>query len=273
MNFKLMLRLFGLLLMVEGIGMFLSTIIAFISNGDDLMALAVSSLICILPGFLVFRLTAGYKSHLPRREGFFAVVVGWLIISVMGALPFVLSGYIPRFTDAFFETMSGFTTTGASIVENIEVFPRGLLFWRALTQWLGGVGMIVLAISFLPGVGIGGMHLFDAESPGISVDKVSPRIYQTARRIWGVYLFFTLLEMVLLMAGGMTWFDSICHSFTTMATGGFSTKQASIAAFQSPYIEYVTTLFMIIAGSNFSHLFFTMMGKPSLLLKDKEHRH
>lgn len=272
MNFKLMTRLFGLLLLVEGIGMLLSTFIAFLSKGDDALALAVSSIICIVPGFLAFRLTSGYKSHLPRREGFFAVVMGWIIISVMGSIPFVLSGYIPRLTDAFFETMSGFTTTGASIVENIDSFPRGLLFWRSMTHWLGGMGIIVLALSFLPGVGIGGMHLFDAESPGISIDKVSPRIYQTARRIWGVYLFFTLLEMVMLMAGGMSWFDSICHSFSTMATGGFSTKQESIAAYHSPYIEYVITFFMIIAGSNFALLFFTIIGKPSMLFKDEEFR-
>ncbi len=267
-----MTRLFGLLLLVEGIGLLLSTLIALISRGDDAMALSVSSILCIVPGFLAFSLTAGYKSHLPRREGFFAVVVGWIIISVMGSIPFVLSGYIPRLTDAFFETMSGFTTTGASIVENIDSFPRGLLFWRSMTHWLGGMGIIVLALSFLPGVGIGGMHLFDAESPGISIDKVSPRIYQTARRIWGVYLFFTLLEMVMLMAGGMSWFDSICHSFSTMATGGFSTKQESIAAYHSPYIEYIITLFMIIAGSNFALLFFTIIGKPSMLFKDEEFR-
>jgi len=158
------------------------------------------------------------------------------------------------------------------LAENIDSFPRGLLFWRSMTHWLGGMGIIVLALSFLPGVGIGGMHLFDAESPGISIDKVSPRIYQTARRIWGVYLFFTLLEMVMLMAGGMSWFDSICHSFSTMATGGFSTKQESIAAYHSPYIEYIITLFMIIAGSNFALLFFTIIGKPSMLFKDEEFR-
>lgn len=272
MNFRLIFRLVGVLLMVEGIAMSLATLIAIISDGDDKRALAISTLICIVPGLAAFFLSSGYSKTLMRREGFLAVTFGWVLISFAGSLPFVLSGYIPRITDAFFETMSGFTTTGASIIDNVESFPKGLLFWRSMTHWLGGMGIIVLALSFLPGAGIGGMQLFNAESPGISVDKVSPRIYQTARKIWWIYALFTLLETVLLMAGGMSWFDSICHSFGTMATGGFSTKQASIAFYQSPYIEYVITVFMIIAGSNFTLLFFTIIGKPSKLFRDEEFR-
>jgi len=272
MNFRLMFRLIGVLLMVEGVAMSVATVIAIISNGDDMRALAISSLICIIPGLTAFFLSSGYSRTLMRREGFLAVTFSWVLISFAGCLPFVLSGYIPHLTDAFFETMSGFTTTGASIVDNIETFPRGLLFWRSMTQWLGGMGIIVLAISFLPGAGIGGMQLFNAESPGISVDKVSPRIYQTARKVWWIYVFFTLLETLLLMAGGMSWFDSICHSFSTMATGGFSTKHASIAHFQTPYIEYVITFFMIIAGSNFALLFLTIIGKPLKLFRDEEFR-
>ena len=272
MNYKLMIRLIGLLLLIEGIGLLLSMIIAVISGGDDVTALAVSSLICLLPGVTVFTLTFKYTSHLSRREGFFVVTIGWIMISFLGSLPYLLSGYIPNLTDAFFETMSGFTTTGASIVDHIESFPRGLLFWRALTQWLGGMGIIVLALSFLPGVGMGGVQLYNAESPGLSVDKVSPRIYQTARRIWAIYVFFTLLETVLLMFGGMSWFDGICHSFTTMATGGFSTRQASVAFWPSPYIQFVIILFMVIAGSNFTLLFFTIIGKPRKLFHNEEFR-
>lgn len=272
MNFKLVIRLIGLLLLVEGIAMLISMVIAVISGGDDVAALAVSSLICTVPGLTSFLLTSRYTSHLTKREGFFAVTLGWLMLSFLGSLPYVISGYIPNLTDAFFEAMSGFTTTGASIVNDIESFPRGLLFWRAMTHWLGGMGVIVLALSFLPGVGIGGMQLYNAESPGVSVDKVSPRIYQTARRIWGIYVLFTLLETILLIFGGMSWFDSICHSFATMATGGFSTKQASIAFWTSPYIHYVITLFMMIAGSNFALLFFTLIGKPFKLFHDEEFR-
>jgi len=267
-----MIRLISLLLLVEGIAMMLSLIITLTNGGDDVVALAVSSLVCLVPGLIAFILTSKYTGILSRREGFFVVTLGWLILSFIGALPYVLSGYIPRMADAFFETMSGFTTTGASIVDNIESFPRGLLFWRAITHWLGGMGVIVLALSFLPGVGMGGLNLYNAESPGVSVDKVSPRIYQTARKIWGIYVFFTLLETVLLMFGGMSWFDGICHSFATMATGGFSTKQASLAFWPSPYIQYVVTLFMIIAGSNFALLFYTIIGKPRKLFHDEEFR-
>ncbi len=272
MNFKLIIRLVSLLLLAEGMGMLLSMVVAIISGGDDILALGISSSICLLPGITAFLLTSNYTNHFSRREGFFAVTLGWVVITFLGSLPYIISGYIPHLPDAFFETMSGFTTTGSSIVDNIEAFPRGLLFWRSMTHWLGGMGIIVLALSFLPGVGMGGLHLYNAESPGMTVDKVSPRLYKTARRIWGIYVFFTLLEMVLLMFGGMNWFDSICHSFATMATGGFSTKQASIAFFQSPYIEYVITLFMIIAGSNFTLLFFTLIGKPSRLFHDEEFR-
>ncbi len=190
------------------------------------------------------------------------VTLVWMVFSFFGALPYVLSGTIPRYTDAFFETMSGFTTTGASIVDNLDTFPRGILFWRAMTHWLGGMGIVVLFLTIMPAFGIGGMQLYDAEAPGISVDKVSPRIHQTARIVWGVYVFFTILETLLLLFGGMSFFDSICHSFATMATGGFSTKQASIAFWPSPYIQYVITVFMFIAGTNFTLLFYLLKGKP-----------
>ncbi len=275
MNYKLIIRLIGTLLLVEGIGMLVAMLLSAFSEGegDDVEAFAVSSFICILPGLISYFFTAKHNSNLSRREGFFAVTFGWLTISFFGSLPYVLSGYIPGLTDAFFETMSGFTTTGASIVNNIESFPRGLLFWRAMTHWLGGMGIIVLALSFLPAFGIGGMQLYNAESPGLAVDKVSPRLHQTARRIWLVYVLFTALEIILLMFGGMPWFDSICHSFATMATGGFSTKQASIGFWPSPYIQYVIALFMIIAGTNFSLTFLAATGKPLKLLRDEEFRY
>jgi trk system potassium uptake protein len=273
MNVKLIVRLTGILLMVEGAAMLLSLIVAVIGGGDDVVALAVSSLVCILPGTTAFVFTSKSSNNLTRREGFFIVTLVWLLLSFFGSIPYMLSGYIPKLTDAFFETMSGFTTTGASVVDNIESFPKGLLFWRAMTHWLGGMGIIVLALSFLPTFGIGGMQLYDAESPGMTVEKVSPHIHQTARIIWLVYVFFTLLETVLLWFGGMSWFDSICHSFATMATGGFSTKQASVAFWPSPYIQYVITLFMIIAGTNFTLLFFALRGKPLKLFHDEEFRY
>lgn len=273
MNSKIVLRFLGILMLVEGAAMLLSLLVALPGGGDDIVALAVSSLCCLLPGGVLFYFTIGFSKQFSKREGFLTVTTGWLVFSFLGTLPYILSGYIPRLTDAFFETMSGFTTTGASIVDNIEAFPKGLLFWRAMTHWLGGMGIIVLALSFLPAVGVGGMQLYDAEAPGLSVDKVSPHLYQTARTIWLVYVFFTLLETILLRIGGMTWFDSVCHSFATMATGGFSTKQASIAFWPSPYIQYVLTIFMIIAGTNFTLLFYALKGKPSRLFRDEEFRY
>ena len=160
--------------------------------------------------------------------------------------------YIPSFTDAFFETISGFTTTGASVLNDVEALPHALLFWRSMTQWLGGMGIIVMTLAILPILGIGGMQLFIAEVPGITPDKLHPRIKETAKRLWGIYILLTFVEVALLWIGGIGIFDSVCHAFTTMATGGYSTHQASVAYFQSPYVQYVITFFMFLAGTNFT---------------------
>ena len=205
-----------------------------------------------LVGVILFLLTREHEKDLRKREGYIVVSIGWLVMSLFGAIPFVVHGSIPSYTDAFFETMSGFTTTGASILNDIESMPHGLLFWRSMTQWIGGMGMIVLSIAILPILGIGGMQLFVAEVPGPTKDKIHPRVRETAKRLWGIYLLFTIVETCLLLLGGMNLFDAINHSFTTMATGGFSTKQASIAAYDSPFIHYVMILFMFIAGTNFT---------------------
>ena len=197
----------------------------------------------------------------------------WIVFSFFGSLPYIFSGAIPDYTNAFFETMSGFTTTGSSILENIEEMPHGILFWRSLTQWLGGMGIIVLTLSVMPIFGIGGMQLFTAEVPGPTPDKISPKIQQTARVLWGLYLAFTVIQTLLLWLGGMSWFDSVCHSLTTLATGGFSTKQASIAHWDSAYIHYVTIFFMILAGTNFSLTYLVVKGKFSRLQKDEEFRY
>ncbi len=184
----------------------------------------------------MYYFTKGSGKDIRKREGYIVVSLGWLAMTLFGAIPFVVHGSIPNFTDAFFETMSGFTTTGASILNDIESMPHGLLFWRSFTQWLGGMGFIVLSLAILPILGIGGMQLFVAEVPGPTKDKIHPRVRETAKRLWGIYVIFTFAEVVLLFIGGMDFFDSICHSLTTMATGGFSTKQSSIAHFNSPFI-------------------------------------
>lgn len=273
MNLKIVIRVTGLLLLVEGAAMLVSLLVSLATGGSDAAAFVWSALICTVPGAAAVLLTARAPQTITRREGFLIVALVWLIFSLFGALPYVISGSIPRYTDAFFETMSGFTTTGASIVDLIDPFPRGILFWRALTHWLGGMGIIVLFLTMMPAFGIGGLQLYDAEVPGLSVEKISPRIHQTARIVWGVYVLLTFLQTLLLMFGGMSLFDSVCHAFATMATGGFSTKQASIAFWPSPYIQYVITLFMFLAGTNFTLLYFAGKGHFSRMFRDEEFKY
>lgn len=273
MNLKIIFRVLGLLLVVEGLFMLVSMGVALYFGDGDAPAFLYSALICILPGVLISSLTGSNSRIITKREGFMIVTLVWLVFSLAGSLPYILSGAIPDYTNAFFETMSGFTTTGSSILENIEEMPHGILFWRSLTQWLGGMGIIVLTLSVMPIFGIGGMQLFTAEVPGPTPDKISPKIHQTARVLWGLYVAFTTLQFILLWLGGMSWFDSICHSLTTLATGGFSTKQASIAHWDSAYIQYVIIFFMILAGTNFSLTFLVVQGRFSRLYKDEEFRY
>jgi len=228
----------------------------YYGSGDH-EALLLSAGITFACGLLAYKST-NLDHDLRPKEGFAVVTFGWLSLSIFGSLPFLLSGAIPGISDAFFETMSGFTTTGASILTDVESLPRGILFWRSLTHWIGGMGIIVLSLAILPFLGVGGMQLFKAEIPGPVVDKLTPRITETAKILWGVYVALSAVETLLLLAGGMDLFDALCHTFGTMATGGFSTRNGSIAAFDSVYIEGVIILFMLIAGTNFSlhfHLF------------------
>jgi trk system potassium uptake protein len=273
MNLKIILRVLGLLLVVEGFSMLLALGVSLWFGDGDSLSFFYSSLICIFPGLVAIALTSDANKNITKREGFLIVTLVWIVFSFFGSLPYILSGAIPDYTNAFFETMSGFTTTGSSILENIEEMPHGILFWRSLTQWLGGMGIIVLTLSVMPIFGIGGMQLFTAEVPGPTPDKISPKIHQTARVLWGLYVVFTTLEFLLLWVGGMSWFDSICHSLTTMATGGFSTKQASIAHWDSPFIQYVIIFFMILAGTNFSLSYLVLKGNFSRLYRDEEFKY
>ncbi|HKJ78773.1 MAG TPA: potassium transporter TrkG [Prolixibacteraceae bacterium] len=273
MNFKLIFRVLGFLLLVEGVAMLLALAVALIYNEYDVNGFLISSGINIFLGGAISLLTHNANKEFGKHEGFIIVSLVWIIFSFFGSLPYVISGAIPNFTDAFFETISGFTTTGSSILNNIEELPHGILFWRSITQWLGGMGIIVLSLAILPVFGIGGMQLFMAEVPGPTPDKISPRIRQTAKTLWVIYLGFTLTETILLWIGGMSLFDSICHSFTTMATGGFSTKQASIAYWDSPYIQYVITLFMIFAGTNFTLSYIAIKGNLRNVIKDEEFKY
>lgn len=220
-------------------------------QSDDLSALTISAAITAMTGLILVRLTR-IERDVRVREGFAIVTFGWLLASAFGALPFVISGAVPSYTDAFFETISGFTTTGATILTDIEALPRGVLFWRSFTHWLGGMGIILLSLAILPFLGVGGMQLFKAEVPGPVADKLAPRVTQTAKILWGVYIALSAAQTLLLLLGGMSLYDALCHTFGTMATGGFSTRNASIAAYPSPYLQWVIILFMFLAGVNFA---------------------
>ena len=271
-NFKIILNIIGFLLILEGCFMFTGVPFSLYYCGNKCYSLIISGLITLVSGGVLWFFARGAQKIIGRREGYIIVSLSWIIISLFGTLPYIISGAIPEFTNAFFETISGFTTTGASVLTDIEVIPKGILYWRSITQWLGGMGIIVLSIAILPLLGIGGMQLFVAEMPGITPDKLHPRITQTAKRLWMIYIFFTFIETMLLMLGGMSFFDSINHAFTTMSTGGFSTQNASVANY-SIFIQYVIIIFMFLAGTNFTLHYFALHLKFMNILKNEEFRY
>jgi len=211
-------------------------------------------------------------TELGATEGFAVVSLGWAVVALFGALPFVLSSAIPSFVDAYFETISGFSTTGATILTDIEALPRGMLFWRSLSHWLGGMGIVLLSVAILPALGAGGSQLFNAEVPGISGERLTPRIAETAKTLWKVYLLLTVLEVFFLMLGGLDPYESVCHTFGTMATGGFSTKNSSIGHYGSAYVEWVVIVFMFLAGCNFVLHFHLLRGHVGKVTKNSELR-
>ncbi len=244
--------------------------ISFYYGEEDWTAILTSSLITIGAGALLKYLTRNKKSkELKKKDGYLIVSAGWIFMSVFGALPYIFSGSIPDFSNAFFETISGYTTTGASILTDIEAVPNGILFWRSLTQWIGGMGIIVLALAILPFLGIGGMQLFVAEAPGITPDKLQPRIQETAKRLWFLYVGLTLAEAIALYVAGMGPFDAINHSLTTMATGGFSTKNDSLQ-FVDPVIQYIVIFFMFLAGTSFTLTYFALKRNFKKVFKNEE---
>ena len=270
-NLSIVLKVLSFLLMVEGVFM-LSGIGFAIYFDEPIWPLLISAFITIIVGLPTFLLTQkNTRKNIGKREGYLIVSLTWVIISIFGSLPFLFSGAIPNYTDAFFETISGFTTTGASILPDIEALPKNILYWRSMTQWIGGMGIIVLTVAILPFLGIGGLQLMIAEMPGITPDKLHPRITETAKRFWGIYVIFTFIEVLLLWAGEMNLFESICHSFTTMATGGFSTKNASMAAFGS-YSQYIVVIFMFLAGTNFTLHYFSLHRQFKRVISNEEFR-
>ena len=236
------------------------------------LSLLESGLIAIGCAAIVGVLTRG-DINLSRRDGFGVVTFGWLSATLFGSLPYIFSGVIPHPMSAIFETMSGFTTTGASVLSDLENIPRGILFWRALTHWFGGMGVLVLCVAILPFLGVGGMQIYRAEMPGPSKDRLTPRITTTAKLLWGVYALLTLVEALLLkFVGGMGWFDALCHTFATMATGGFSTYSASVGAFDSAVIDAIITVFMFLAGVNFSLHYQALRGRLHNIHRNEEFR-
>ena len=261
----------GLLLLFNGGFMLLSSLVSLITNDGVTFELTLSAFLVLFLGVFIMLLSRNHTKQIQKREGYIIVSFGWVLMSLSGMLPYLFTGVIPDVSSAFFETMSGYTTTGSTILNDIESVPKGVLFWRSTTHWIGGMGIIVLAIAILPLLGIGGMQLFAAEAPGPSSDKLHPRITDTAKRLWFIYVGYTLAETILLSAAGMSFFDAINHAMSTLSTGGFSTKNNSVAHWNNtPIIQYIITFFMLIAGTNFVLSYFAFTGKIRKIFRDQE---
>lgn len=273
MNVRAVIRLVSFVVLVLGAAMSGCGLYAR-SAGDPegaVAALAGAGGLCVAVGALAWLLTRG-AIELTRRDGFGVVTFGWLATGLVGALPYRFAGITPSYVDAVFESVSGFTTTGASVLSRLEELPRGLLLWRSLTHFFGGMGVLVLCVAILPLLGTGGMQIFRAEMPGPSKDRLTPRIATTAKLLWAVYVFLCLAQTLLLRWGGLTWFDALCHSFATVATGGFSTRSESVAAFRSPFVETVIIVFMFLAGANFALHYRFLTGALGAHRRDPEFR-
>jgi trk system potassium uptake protein TrkH len=272
MHFCTVAKIIAILLAITSLFMLSSVFVALWYGEYKTMCSFFYPVLIVLlgAGGVLWRMKGKTRESLSIRDGFLFVVFSWLLASMVGALPFYFSGTIPHYADAYFETMSGFTTTGASILTEIESLPRAILYWRSLTHWLGGMGIVVLTVAILPLLGVGGLQLVKAEAPGPTVDKITPRITETAKYLWYIYLGITVAEAVLLMFGGMTLFDALTHTFGTVATGGFSTRNASVGHYDSAYIDLVITFFMLVAGMNFTLHFKLLTGNFRKIFSDTE---
>lgn len=269
-NTKAIIKVIGNLLLLETMMLLISTGVSAYYHDAALMSLLITAGITGITGLLMSLYSRKRTLAFTRRDGYIMVTCSWLAFALFGMLPFYINGHIPSVTNAFFEAMSGITSTGATILDNIDEMPRGLLFWRSITQWFGGLGIIIFTIALLPFLGVNGLQMFAAEVSGPTHNKVTPRIGITARWIWCIYVGITALLFVLLLLGGIGGFDSICHALTAAGTGGFSTHQESIAYYHSPYIEYVIIVFMFISGMNYSLLILFVSGRFKRALKDSE---
>ena len=268
---KIILRIIGILLFIEAAFLLGSVGVSLFYAEDTVRPLLYSSGIIASVALLLVTFCKGGERAISRKDGYVVVSLCWIVFSLFGTLPYILTDSIPSFTDAFFETMSGFTTTGATILQDIEALPKSILFWRMMTHWVGGLGIVFFTVAVFPIFGLNDMNLFSAESVGPIRAKLHPRISVTARWILTIYLALTVICSVSLRIAGMDWFDAVCHAMSTIATGGFSTKQASIAAFNSPVIENVITFFMFVSGVNLSLLYLAIFkARPMTLFRDTE---
>lgn len=274
MRWRYILNVVSILILFLGLSMLAPLAVSVYYGEHSVSSIMKAAAATFASGALLNFFFKGAKAeHLAPREGMAIVALGWTLAGLYGALPFYFGGgELKPFVNALFESVSGFTTTGSSILTSIEDVSKGLLFWRSLIQWMGGMGIIVLSIAILPFLGVGGMQLYKAEVPSPVPDKLKPRIQDTAKILWKVYAIFTLAEAALLLLGGMSLYDALCHSFTTMPTGGFSPKNTSIAHYDSVYIDTVIIIFMFAAGVNFSLHYQMLRGKPLAFWKDAECR-
>ena len=259
--------------MFNGGAMLFSSLVSLIVDDGAIREITISALIVIVLGWLTMTFSKNNSRQINKRDGYLIVTVGWLTMVFSGMLPYYLTNTITYFPNLLFETMSGYTTTGSTILNDVEALPKSIIFWRSMTHWLGGMGIIVLAIAILPLLGIGGMQLFSAEAPGtgISSDKIHPRISDTAKRLWIIYVGLTFLETILLNLAGMSFFDAINNSMSNIASGGFSSRNESIGYWNnSPLIQYIITFFMFLAGTNFILIYFGLTGKIKKIIHATE---
>ncbi|CAL2093052.1 TrkH family potassium uptake protein [Tenacibaculum sp. 190524A05c] len=274
LNLKLIFRFAGITAVLNGFFMWLAIPFSLYFKEEATLGILNAGIITIFIGLLLYFFNKPDNNKLQKKEGYLIVTLGWITLTITGMLPYLLTGSIPSVTNAIFETISGYSTTGSSILTDIESMPKGILFWRSATHWIGGMGIIVLTIAILPLLGIGGMQLFMAEAPGPSADKLHPRITDTAKRLWLIYVGLTVAEFLLLKVAGMTWFDAINHAMATVSTGGFSTKNSSVAFYNSmPLVQYIIIFFMFVAGTNFVLTYFALKGKVRKVIESEEFKY
>ena len=271
LSHKVIIYIIGVLLLFNGGLMLLATIASWLMKDTVTFEMTVSAFVVMILGGFMMLISRNHEPQIHKREGYLIVTLGWVMMTLTGMIPYILTDTIEDLPSVFFETMSGYTATGSTILTDIESLPAGILFWRSMTHWIGGMGIIVLAIAILPLLGIGGMQLFTAEAPGPNSDKLHPRITDTAKRLWLIYVTLTIVETLLLYLAGMSIFDALNHAMSTMASGGFSTKNISLAHWNHlPWVHYIIMVFMFLAGSNFVLSYFAFTGKIKKVFQDDE---